>query len=63
MRFRTHTDRAITPVTSFTEEYGFHGLAKEPLTLFPDGERCPLFAAFFSTIELALFVRISGDER
>ena len=47
MRVRTHTDRAIISHTSFfTKERGFHGLAEKPLTLFPDGVRCPLFAAF-----------------
>jgi hypothetical protein len=50
-------------MSSFTEEYGFQSLTKEPLTLFPDGERCPLFAALPPAIEFALLVvvRILGD--
>ena len=47
MRVRSHHDRAITSRFSFfTKEYAVHGLAEEPLTLFPDVKRCPLFRAF-----------------
>jgi len=47
VRVRTHHDRAIMcRVSFFTKEYSFHGLAEEPLTLFPDVVRCPLSTAF-----------------
>lgn len=47
----------------FTKEYGFHGLAEEPLTLFPDVVRCPPSTAPLSVIGLALLVAGLGDER
>jgi len=47
VRVRTHHDRAIMRRASlFTKEHSFHGLAEEPLTLFPDVVRCPLSTAF-----------------
>jgi len=66
MRVRTHHDRAIMRRLSFfTKEYGFHGLAEEPLTLFPDVVRCPLSSAFpLAAIGLACLVGAGlGDER
>jgi hypothetical protein len=50
----------------FTKEYGFHGLAKEPLTLFPDVVRCPPSTALLPAIGFALLdagVAGLGDER
>ena len=62
MLIRSHADRDLTShISSFTEEYGFHGPAEEPLTLFPDGERGPLFAAPALAIDIALLIRVLGD--
>lgn len=64
MRVRTHHDRAIMcRLSFFTKEYGFHGLAEEPLTLFPDVVRCPPSTASLAAIGLALLVAGLGDER
>ena len=64
MRVRTHHDRAIMcRLSFFTKEYGFHGLAEEPLTLFPDGKRCPLSTALLSAIFVALSGVGLGSER
>ncbi len=66
MRVRTHHDRAIIRRLSlFTKEHGFHGLAEEPLTLFPDVVRCPLSTVLpLAAIGVALFaVAGLGDER
>ena len=51
---RIHRDGAIIGRIPLTEEYNLHGLAEEPLTLFPDGIRCPLSTAFPSAILVAL---------
>ena len=64
MRVRTHHVGAISGRHSFfTKEYGFHGLAEEPLTLFPDMVRCPLSTAFPPAIVVALSVVRLGHER
>lgn len=67
MRVRTHHDRAIMRRLSFfTKEYGFHGLAEESLTLFPDVVRCPPSTAPLPAIGFALLgARVAGlgDER
>lgn len=63
MRVRTHHDRATISRTPLTKEHGFHGLAEEPLTLFPDSVRCPLSAASPPAIAVALPRRIClGEE-
>ena len=41
----TRQDGAITGRVPLTLEHGFHGLAEEPLTFFPDLECCPPSAA------------------
>jgi len=65
MRVRIHHDRAIIRRLSFvTKEHGFHGLAEEPLTLFPDVVRCPLFTAFPLAFGVALSIAVRlGNER
>lgn len=65
MRVRTHHDKAIiSRMSFFTKEYGFHGLAEEPLTLFPDGVRCPLSTAVIPpTLDVALLRWMLRDER
>lgn len=51
---RIHSDGATIDRIPLTEEYSLHGLAEEPLTLFPDSVRCPLSTAFPSAILVAL---------
>jgi len=65
MCVRTNHDGAINRCLSrVTQEYNFHGLTEEPLTLFPDMVRCPLFTAFPLAIGIALPVGIVlRDER
>ncbi len=66
MRARTHHDRAIMcRLSFFTKEYGFHGLAEEPLTLFPDVVRCrvPIFTTLPPAIEVALSIGGLRNER
>ena len=63
MRVRTHHIGALENTSFVTKEYGFHGLTEEPLTLFPDGVRCPLFTAFPLAIVVALSARGFRYER
>lgn len=61
MRVRTHRVGDLGGPSFVTKEYGLHGLAKESLTLFPDGVRCPLSSMLSSSIGVAL--RVLGNER
>lgn len=59
MRVRTHHIGALER-PFFVTKNGCQGLAEEPLTLFSDGVRCPLFTAPFAIVAL---LWVLGDER
>lgn len=53
---RIHLHGATINRIPLTKEYSLHVLTEEPLTLFPDGVRCPPSTAF----PLPIFVALPG---
>jgi hypothetical protein len=60
---RFHRNGATIGCIPLTKEYRLHGLTEEPLTLFPDGKRCPLSTALPWAISVALPGVGLGSER